>query len=330
MSVQRIATDVVTLGECMVALVAEDRGPLEEVDQLRCLVAGTEANVMVGLARLGHEVAFIGRVGADPFGTIVVRRLRGEGVDVSAVVFDPDASTGLLIRERRAIGPSEVLYYRAGSAGSRLDPSDVDAAAERGLFNASWLHVTGITAALSASARLALGRAVQVARANAAIVSLDINLRRKLWTDAEARPILRDLAAQVDVLLGDEDELGVLLGQTPEGGPEALARAALQLGPSTVAVKLGERGSFAIASDEEPVHVSGFRVDVVDPVGAGDAFAAGFIAARLRKLDLATSLLWGNASGACCIAALGDLTGLPTLDELSRVLDEPNANQVIR
>jgi 2-dehydro-3-deoxygluconokinase len=329
LTVRRTAPDVVTLGECVIALVAEDHGPLVDVDRLRRLVAGAEANVIVGLARLGHQVAFIGRVGADPFGETIVRRLRGEGVDVSAVVFDPDASTGLLIRERRAIGPSEVMYYRAGSAGSRLDPSDVDAAAERGLFNASWLHVTGITAALSASARLAVGRAIQLARANGAIVSLDINLRRKLWTDAEARPILRDLAAQVDVLLGDEDELSVLLGHSPEGGPDALAHAALQLGPSTAVVKLGERGSFGIASDEEPVLVSGLRVDVVDPVGAGDAFAAGFIAARLRKLDLATSLLWGNACGASCVAAVGDLTGLPTLDELGRLL-EPSSDRAIR
>lgn len=303
----------------MVALVAEERGSLRDADRFRRLVAGAESNVSIGLARLGLRVAFVGRVGADPFGETILARLRAEGVDTSAVRVDHAAPTGILVRERRSIGPSEVLYYRHGSAGSRLDPSDVDWAASLGLFDASWLHVTGITPALSLSARLAVGRAIEVARANAATVSLDINLRRKLWTVAEAGPILRHLAAQVDVLFGDEDELALLLGHRPQAGPGALADAVRQLGPTTVVVKLGHQGAFALAPNEEPVLAPGLRVDVVDPIGAGDAFAAGFLAGRLTNLDLATSLAWANATGASCVAALGDLAGLPTREDLGRL-----------
>jgi 2-dehydro-3-deoxygluconokinase len=150
-------SEVVTLGECLVALVAGAAGPLAETTVFERHVAGAEANAAVGLARLGHSVAYIGRVGGDGFGTAIVRKLRGEGVDVEHLVVDDTAPTGLMIRERRAFGAAHVLYYRSGSAGSRLGPADVDSAAA--LFEgASWLHVTGITPALSPTARAAVER----------------------------------------------------------------------------------------------------------------------------------------------------------------------------
>ena len=98
-------TEVVTLGECLIAFVATTPGPLAEATTFERFVAGAEANVAVGLARLGHSVAFIGRVGADGFGDAVVKRLRGEGVDITHLAIDPDAATGLMFRERRVIGP---------------------------------------------------------------------------------------------------------------------------------------------------------------------------------------------------------------------------------
>ncbi len=312
------AIDVVTLGECLVALIAEEFGPLASAKRLRQTVAGAEANVAVGLARLGNRVAFLGRVGRDAFGEAVLSALRADDVDVSGVSRDA-AATGLLIRERRALGRSNVLYYRSGSAGSKLDPADVEAAAHL-VLGARWLHLTGITPALSKSARMATERAIGLAREAGATVSLDINLRRKLWRDKEAARVLRDLAIRTDVLLGDEEELRLVVGTRSKLDRSALVRAAQDLGPRTVVLKLGELGSFGVDASEAQVHVPGFRVTVTDPVGAGDAFAAGFIGARLRGFGLETSLLWGNGCGASCVGSLGDLAGLPTIDELESIL----------
>jgi 2-dehydro-3-deoxygluconokinase len=310
--------EVVTLGECLLALVASTPGPLAESGAFERHVAGAEANVAVGLARLGHRVAYIGRLGADGFGTAIVRRLRGEGVDVSHLAVDP-APTGVMIRERRAVGPAQVLYYRTGSAGSRLEATDVDAAAADGAFEgARWLHITGITPALSTAARGAVERAIVLARERALTISLDLNLRRKLWSEADAARAFRDLSSRVDMVMGDEDEVQLTTGA--KGPGEKLAKALLALGPSTSIVKLGADGAVA-ATSKGTIRVPALPLAaIVDPVGAGDAFAAGVIAARLDDEPLERALAWGCACAAAALGTVGDMAGLPDQVELRRLL----------
>jgi 2-dehydro-3-deoxygluconokinase len=317
-----VVNEVVSLGECLASLVAMTPGPLAEATSFERHVAGAEANVAVGLARLGHAVAYVGRVGADGFGTAIVRRLRGEGVDVTPLAIDPDARTGIMIRERRTVGAAEVVYHRAGSAGSRLGPDDIDRAVDAGVFDgARWLHLTGITPALSETARAATIRARDVAREAGLTVSLDVNLRRRLWSDAVAGPTLRDLAASVDVVLGSPDELAVIADLDPAADPAELAASVSALGPATVVAKLGPAGALGLESGATPILVPAIAVPlVVDPVGAGDAFCAGFIAGRLDGVDLDTALRMGNACGALAVAAVGDQAGLPDRDELGRLL----------
>lgn len=319
--------DVVTIGEVLGAFVATDLGPLAEAATFQRHVAGAESNTAIGLARLGHPVAMIGRVGDDGLGIAALRRLRAESVDVRFMTTDAAAPTGILVRERRAAGPSDVTYHRAGSAGSRLDALDVEAAA--GLIaEARWLHVTGITPALSATARAAVFRAVELAAGAGATVSLDVNLRRKLWSDNEAGPVLRDLAARVDVVLGSLDEVGVLAGST--GGPPALARSVFDLGPATLVLKLGRDGAIAFERDGTEVRRPAHVIPVAaDPVGAGDAFAAGFIAARLDGEGLERALDVANACGAAVVAAVGDVTGAPTRAELERLFG-PDVDDIRR
>lgn len=314
--------EVVTLGECLASIVATTFGPLAEATTFERHVAGAEANVAVGLARLGRTVAYVGRVGADGFGTAIVRRLRGEGVDVTHLATDPDAATGVMFRERRTVGAAEVIYHRAGSAASRIGPDDIDGALEDGVFEgARWLHLTGITPALSETARAATVRARDVARDAGLTVSLDINLRRRLWSDDLAGPTLRDLAAGVDVVLGSLDELAVIADTDPATEPAELAAAVATLGPATVVAKMGPDGALGLDAGATPVHVPGLAVGAVaDPVGAGDAFCAGFIAGRLDGVDLATALRMGNACGALAVAAVGDQAGLPDRAELGRLL----------
>jgi 2-dehydro-3-deoxygluconokinase len=322
-----MTAEVITLGECLVALIAESVGSLAEATRFERHVVGAESNVAVGLARLGHGAAYIGRVGDDAFGIAIMRRLRGEGVDVSWLRTEAAASTGLLIRERQSPGPSEVLYRRAGSAGSLLAPEDVMAATDAGLFaSARWLHITGVTPALSTTAAAAVGTAIEVAHSAGLTISLDINLRRKLWSDEVAAPVLRRLAADVDVIFGGRDEAGVVAGAPYGSEPAELAAALLMLGPRLAVIKLGAHGALALEEGSEPVARPALAVPgVVDPVGAGDAFCAGFIAARLEGRDVAAALRMGNACGAAAVSALGDLTGLPERAALDRLLAEANA-----
>jgi 2-dehydro-3-deoxygluconokinase len=315
------ATEVVTLGECLASFVAADAGPLAEARGFTRHIAGAEANVAVGLARLGHAVAYIGRVGGDGFGTAILRALRGEGIDVRHLTIDDSARTGVMFRERRVLGAMDVVYHRAGSAGSRLTPEDVVRAVDDGVFEGiRWLHLTGITPALSDTASAATTRALEEGRRTGATVSLDVNMRRRLWSDEQAAPLLRDLASRVDVVFGSTDELALIAGADLDSEPEQLVAAVAATGPRTVVVKLGRDG--ALGRDRETsMAVPGIAVtDVVDPVGAGDAFCAGFIAGRLDGVDLTTALRMGNACGALAVAASGDQSGLPDRGELARLL----------
>jgi 2-dehydro-3-deoxygluconokinase len=328
--VRNTPPEVVTLGECLVSLVASSTGPLSETATFERHIAGAEANVAVGLARLGRSVAYIGRVGRDGFGTAVVRKLRGEGVNVDHLAL-ADGSTGVMIRERRAFGSAQVLYFRRDSAASGLGPGDVDAAAE--LLNAArWLHVTGITPALSATARAAVMRAIEVARESNATISLDLNLRRKLWSEAEAAVVLRELASRADVVMGDEDEVKLVLGGTAErNSGDDLAKRLRELGPKTAIVKLGANGAVAAEEGRRTVRVAGLSVpSIVDPVGAGDGFAAGYIAATLEGQSVEVALRSANACAASVLGVIGDMAGLPDRAELDRLLAATPGGDTIR
>jgi 2-dehydro-3-deoxygluconokinase len=319
--------EVIAIGEPLVALLAVGSAPLADVESFSRHVAGAEANVAVGLARLGRRALFVGRVGDDGFGRIIARRLRGEGVDVSGVVVDPERRTGLLVRERRALGPSEVLYYRQGSAGSALGPGDVDAVAAD-FHGARWLHLTGITPALSDTAHGAVLRAVELARANVVRISFDINLRRRLWSDEQAAKRLQPIANGANLVFGDADELAVVAGVAPSADGLEAARKLETGGSGSVIVKRGAAGATlvgqGVAVDAAAVAVA----RVIDPVGAGDAFCAGYLAALLEGLDAATALRWANACAAAALSAEGDLIGLPTRVELDRLLGETGTDTI--
>jgi 2-dehydro-3-deoxygluconokinase len=322
--------EVVTLGECLISLVARDRGPLAESEAFLRTVAGAEANVAVGVSRLGRTVTYLGRVGEDAFGTVIRRKLRGEGVDVRWLASDPGAPTGVMVRELRDLGPMEVIYHRAGSAASRVTVEDVrSAAADGAMDGARWLHLTGITPAISASAAGAVDAAIEEARARDLTISLDLNIRRRLWSEEAARATLSALSARCDIVLGGLDEVAVVAGlaATLEAGgsvdPHAAADALLALGPSRVVVKLGAQGALerrrdgtSIAGDAAPA----IPVRVVDPVGAGDAFSAAWIVSVLEGATPHAALRAGNAAGAAVVSTVGDLTGMPTRKELEAIL----------
>jgi 2-dehydro-3-deoxygluconokinase len=292
---------IVTVGEVLAVLDAAEPGPLRHSASFRLTVAGAEANLAIGAARLGASVAYAGRVGDDEFGRLALSTLRGEGVDVSGVVTDDGAPTGLMVKEHRLPGLADVTYYRSGGAGSRLSPGDLPVALIRA---ADVLHVSGITPALSAGAREAVFAAVALAPR----VSVDVNYRSRLWSPDEARPVLTDLVARADIVFAGQDEASLLTG-SPDPAP--LAR----LGPSEVVIKRGADGCVA-QCEGRLLACDARRVRVVDAVGAGDAFAAGYLADRVAGRDPATALRTAVTTGAFAVTRHGDWEGLPRRAEL--------------
>jgi 2-dehydro-3-deoxygluconokinase len=304
--------DVVTLGESMVLLLAEQTGPMREATTFRRYIAGAESNLAIALSRLGHAAGWFSRVGDDEFGRAVVFRIRGEGVDTSHVMSDPGAPTGLVIRERREAGPIEQVYYRRGSAASRLSPADLDAAY---LSGASFLHLTGITPALSPSCRETVFAAAEMARAAGVKVVLDPNYRSKLWDPPEAREVLRTLASHCDILLPGMDEAQMMTGLSD---PEMAARELQSLGPPLVVIKLGAQGALALDVAGHLTRAPAVQLErIVDPVGAGDAFAAGFLSGLLRGFGLAEALGLANRCGALAMMSPGDMESLPRWEEVA-------------
>ena len=311
---------LVTLGECMGRLATQRIGLIENAGDLVMGIGGAEANVCIAASRLGAATAWVGRLGSDRVGDLIARRLTANGV-TAAVARDP-GFTGLMICTRRTSSAVEVDYHRQGSAGSRLAPDDLP---EDLLDVGGVLHVTGITPALSDSARDTVFRAIEHAHARRIPVSFDVNYRAKLWARDTAAPVLGAIAEKADIVFAGPEEAQILLG-TAASDPSELARAIAARGPREVIVKLGDMGCLALIDDT--VHrTPAVRTEVFDPVGAGDAFVAGYLVERIngwgpeRRLDTAVRM------GAIAVSVPGDCENLPFRDELDTLL---TATDVIR
>ncbi|MFI0590381.1 sugar kinase [Streptomyces griseus] len=372
-------TDVVCLGESMVTFLPSQPGRLADVPSFGRGIGGAESNVACALAAAGHRAAWVGRVGADGFGEHLVETIAGYGVDTSAVRRDPDRPTGIYFRTAtdRGTDTHEVAYYRAGSAASAMSPANVP---YEELFAGRILHLSGITAALSADC-LALLRELTAARTGRPLVSFDVNHRPHLWRGGDAdASVLLELARRSDLVFVGEDEAEEAWGIV---GAEAI-RAALPE-PSVVVVKRGSAGATVFASGLRPgprssiaggaenapgarstggggaenapgagptggggaenapgagstegggaecavggaesgpdtvTHVPALRVDVVAAVGAGDAFAAGFLSATLRGLPVRDRARHGHLMAAAVLTVPGDLTEPPARDHADRL-----------
>lgn len=304
---------VVTLGETMALVRTTEIGSLRHADGMALGIGGAESNVAIALARLGVEVSWLGRVGDDSLGERVRREIRAEGVDVRAVT-DADAATGLMVKERPSAASTAVHYYRAGSAGSRVSADDLPAG---WIEQASLLHVTGITPLLSETARSTVLSAIDRARSAGVTVSFDINYRSALSAASVAGPVLREIAERSDVVFGGADEFEVLY---PDAGPAEAARLLRRAGAETAVLKRGPDGASVFVADEV-IESSGFVIDAVDTVGAGDAFVAGYLSALLEGLDPEKTLRRANACGAMACLVPGDWEAAPTRRDLARFLE---------
>lgn len=312
--------DVVTIGESMVLMQPMSEGSLAYAPLFTRSIAGAESNVAIGLSRLGFKVRWISRLGADPFGDVILSTLAGEGVDVSLAARDSAYPTAIYFKEFKGYGDPNVYYYRRGSAMSRLTPRDVD---DSWLDNAKHLHVTGITPALGDETGGAIRLVMEQARERGMSISFDPNLRRKLWSEELARETLLSLIPLCDIFMPGLEEAEFLIGERTE---EEYGAHFLGMGASAVILKLGERGSIGFAGNgsvkADPYPVS----RIVDTVGAGDAFAAGFLSGFLEFGELGQgdglrkALERANFMGSLATQYKGDWEGLPKREELLRLL----------
>ena len=306
---------LLTFGETMGLVSAVDTGPLEFARAFSYGIGGAESNVAIGVSRLGSAATWFGRVGADATGDLVERRLRAE--EVRTVAIRDGGFTGMMLKHRRFGSTLQVDYHRAGSAGSRLAPDDVRADL---VEDAAILHVTGITPALSDTARQAVLHAVELARGAGTTVSFDVNYRSKLWSREAAGPVLRDLVARADIVFAGVEEAELVLGpQAPPRGPRQaseLAAALAGLGPEQAVIKDGARGCTAVI-DGVAHRVPALAVSVIDPTGAGDAFVAGYLAEQLSGGSVEARLHTAIAAGAFAVSVPGDCEGLPRRADLA-------------
>ncbi len=303
--------DAICVGESMALVAPDPPGPLRDGGPLRLYAAGAEANVAVHLARMGNRAAWVGRVGADSFGAFLRDRLGAEGVDVSMVEIDSDAPTGIYFKERDG-GVNHVWYYRAGSAASRTTPALWERLADR---RSRIVHLSGITAALSDSCRATIHVALssRPRPCGASLVSFDVNYRSRLWPVTEAGPVLLELARAADAVFVGRDEAETLWGTATAADIRALLPE-----PAYLIVKDGDGPATEFSAHGE-VSVPAPSVEVVEPVGAGDAFAAGWLHGYLNGRPASSRLRLGHLMAEGALRSTGDWGEPPDPARLAEV-----------
>ena len=315
--------DILSFGETMAMLVAEQTGDLAQVANFHKRIAGADRNVAIGLSRLGFKVAWLSRVGADSLGRFVLDTLQSEGLDCSQVDVDPLHPTGFQFKSREEAGADpQVEYFRRGSAASHLSPQAI----QTPLLQARHLHATGIPPALSATAReLSLELMTQM-RAAGRTVSFDPNLRPALWaSEQQMITEINRLAALAHWVLPGLGEGRLLTGFDD---PADIAAFYLDQGAQVVAIKLGAHGAYYRTAQDQGFVAAVPVAQVVDTVGAGDGFAVGLISALLECHSVSDAVQRANWIGSRAVQSRGDMEGLPTRLEMSAEFEAAIASKL--
>ena len=306
---------LILAGEPMGLLIAQSEGSLDSVSGYDLAVAGAEFNVAVGVARLGHRVTYMTKLGKDPFGQRIIHVLNEIGNEF--VAWSDTKKTGFMLKGRVSQGDPDIFYFRAGSASSTLSVEDV----EKIRFDEySHIHLTGILPALSESTRAAVNLMFDKARQAGLLITFDPNLRPQLWPSQDVMiQSINEMASKADIVLPGTAEGKILMGSDDPKKINAFYR---NLGAKAVITKVGSQGAYVTTETEEYL-VPGFKVDkVVDTVGAGDGFAAGVITALMEGLPLKEAVRRGNAIGAIQVTSRGDNEGLPYPDQLKTFMEK--------
>lgn len=304
--------DVITFGETMIRLSPPNYRRLEQTSTLDVNIGGAELNVATAISRLGLTVAWVSRLSNNPLGAMVCNKAREQGVDTSKIIWTNDERVGLYFIEFGASPrSSRVIYDRANSAMSRIKPGEVNW--EKVLNGVKWFHTSGITPALSIGAAKVTAEALRTAQKLGCKVSYDLNYRAKLWTEEEARKCQEPLMQYIDVLISTEEDVGKILGIRAASYREVAKKVAERFGFNAVCITLREDISVlrnrwtAIAFSAGKIYDDRtYDVEIVDRLGAGDSFSAGFIYGYLKG-DVEKGLRYGNAYAALKHSIPGDI-----------------------
>ncbi len=316
--------DVLTFGENMIRLSTRDFERLEQAQTLDFKHGGAEANVAVALARVGLRSAWLSRLSDNALGHKIAGELATHGVDTSHVVWTRDGRIGVFFLEMgSAPRASSVLYDRKQSSMSEMSVADFPWDV---LAHTRWLHLTGITAALSDSCRELVEVALRRAHEQGVQVSFDVNYRMRLWSPAVAREVLEPLCREADMLIVKQADAQVVFGIAHAQPAEMLRTLADQFARRVVVLTLGAQGALVLdKTDGVVVHAPAYPVPfIVDRVGAGDAFAAGFIAGYMEA-GVTRGLQMGNAIAALKLTIRGDYA-LVTHAEVGALISGSSSN----
>ncbi len=317
--------DVVTFGEAMIRLSPPGFQRLEQARGLELYVGGAELNVAVGLKRFGMNSAWVTKLPKNGIGYLIRNRAQEAGVDCSNIIWSEEGRVGIYFVEFGASPrASSVLYDRTSSAISMIRPGEID---WKSIFEKSMhFHVSGITPALSPSSAETTFEALREAKKKGITASYDLNYRKKLWTPDDARKIQEPMMEYVDILITTEEDTKVVFGIEEKDYDKVAEKLAHRFKFKTVAITLREDLSVwknnwtAIAyKDGKIFRDRKYEVEIVDRVGAGDSFTAGFLYGILKLNDIEKGLKYGNAFAALKHTMPGDFNWC-TIEEVEAQL----------
>lgn len=302
--------DVITIGDAMIAMCPEKKGPILFSNTFERKVGGAELNVAIGCARLGLKSGWISNLGNDDFGKYILRTVKSESIDTSEVKLIDGYQTSVYFREILSDGSSRSFYYREKSPTSTMKAEELN---EEYFKNAKVLHITGVFPSILKNNQKIILEAIKLAKKYNLLVSFDPNIRLKMWTKDEAKDFITSILPDVDILLIGDEEVELLLD---EFNIEKAIKTFHDYGISKVIIKRGAKG--AVGSDgSNTYYVDGIKPKaLVDTVGAGDGFAAGFLSATLKGQSFEDAIRFANAVGSLVVGVEGDNEGLPYYDDV--------------
>ena len=308
--------DVITIGDALITMNPQTNGPLRFVNTFERKVGGAELNVVIGCSRLGLKTGWISRLGKDEFGRYITSYARGEGIDTSQVELVNGFPTSVYFKEIINEERINSYYYRHNSPTNVFKVEDID---EEYVKNSKVLHISGVFPAINDTNKDIVLQLVKLAKKNNVIVTFDPNIRLKLWSAETAKAVLQSFLPFVDVLITGEEEAELLLGSADI---DKLVELGSNYGITHIVLKRGEKGAIGykggVIIDAAPV----ISTKIVDTIGAGDGFAAGYIYSLINDWSLEKSLGFANAVACYVIGVPGDNEGLPYLEDVKVILGE--------
>lgn len=308
--------DVITIGDAMITFNPSSNGPMRFVNTFERKVGGAELNFAIGCSRLGLNSGWISRLGNDEFGRYILNFVRGEGIDTDEVKLVDGYPTSLNFKEIMEDGSGRTFYYRSNSPTLTLTP---DSLRESYFENAKILHITGVFPAIQPQNVEVIKQAIKLAKKQNVMISFDPNIRLKLWDKERAKEVLSEFLPYVDIMLTGVEEAELLLGTK---NPQEVIDKCKQQGISYVAIKQGDKGSIGYHNDQTVEAPSVPPRKVVDTVGAGDGYDAGFVYGVLQGWSIEKILNFANTIGSMVVSVSGDNEGLPYLDDVLVQLGE--------